>query len=352
MAEPDRQIVEPDRSSPELNLSPNSPDEDGGCFGKLVRNLLCPQCSGSLAVDGSSASCPAGHRFDFHDGYLDLSVQNADAITLRTFESFGFEWNTFDDVRGEDEKFWKRISTGLPMGELVRRVGLDAGCGKGRYTRFLAPYLEYLVALDGSPAVAAAARNLAELPNVMVVKSDLRTAPFANSTFGFVSSIVVLHHLEDPKAGFFKLLSLLAPGGIMFLYLYSAATTRGLRKAGLAVARCLRRATIRMPHRLLRILCIPIAGVLKILFVVPGEIGEKAKVPQLAALPLSTYRGKSFRSLWLDTFDRLSAPVEHRFSWPELEGWFNQAGMQVVSVIEDAGWYVVARKDPMSESQD
>ncbi|HUY87042.1 MAG TPA: class I SAM-dependent methyltransferase [Acidimicrobiales bacterium] len=271
----------------------------------------------------------------------------SDPSTSRTFESFGFEWNSFDDVRSEDEEFWKRFSAGLPLAELSGRVGLDAGCGKGRYTRFLAPHLESLVALDGSPAVGAAARNLAEFPNVMVIKSDLRTAPFADATFGFVSSIGVLHHLQDPKAGFSKLLGLLGPGGIMFLYLYSAATTRGLRKAGLAAASLLRRATTRLPHRLLRVACIPIAGVLEILFVVPGEIGDKRKVPRLAALPLATYRGKSFRSLWLDTFDRLSAPVEHRYAWGELESWFKQAGMQVVSVSEDAGWYVVARKAPI-----
>ena len=31
------------------------------------------------------------------------------------------------------------------------------------------------------------------------------------------------------------------------------------------------------------------------------------------------YRRKPFRSLVLDTFDRLSAPVEHRYVWSELQ---------------------------------
>ena len=44
---------------------------------------------------------------------------------------------------------------------------------------------------------------------------------------------------------------------------------------------------------------------------------------------MSTYRDKPFRSLVLDTFDRLSAPVEHRYIWAELEPWFADAGLVV-----------------------
>ena len=46
------------------------------------------------------------------------------------------------------------------------KVGLDAGCGKGRYTRFLAQHLDAEVALDGSSAAEAAARNLADIADV------------------------------------------------------------------------------------------------------------------------------------------------------------------------------------------
>ena len=92
-------------------------------------------------------------------------------------------------------------------------VGLDAGCGKGRYTRFLAEHLGALVALDGSSAVEAAARNLAGFPSVLVVRSDLRQAPFAAGSFDFISSLGVLHHLDDPRAGFDRLVGIPGPGG-------------------------------------------------------------------------------------------------------------------------------------------
>ena len=44
------------------------------------------------------------------------------------------------------------------------------------------------------------------------------------------------------------------------------------------------------------------------------------------------YRRKPFRSLVLDTFDRLSAPVEHRYVWSELQPWFDDTGLVVDAV--------------------
>ncbi|HLX89515.1 MAG TPA: class I SAM-dependent methyltransferase, partial [Acidimicrobiales bacterium] len=259
-------------------------------------------------------------------------------------ESFGYEWNTFDDVREEDAEFARTYFRDLDFGALAGRSGLDAGCGKGRYTRFLAPHLGRLVALDGSSAVQAAARNLASFDNTVVVRADLRRAPFRPGTFGFVSCLGVLHHLEDPRAGLRGLVDLLSPGGILLVYLYSRAEGSGVRQIGLAVAAGLRRYTVRMPHRLLRAFSAAVAAVLSVVLVKPGELGAKLGVRRLAALPMAAYRGKTFRAVWLDTFDRLSAPVEHRYRWEELAPWFAGAGLVVDAVREDAGWFVVSHR--------
>jgi hypothetical protein len=59
---------------------------------------------------------------------------------------------------------------------------------------------------------------------------------------------------------------------------------------------------------------------------------------------MSTYRDKPFRSLVLDTFDRLSAPVEHRYVWAELEPWFAEAGLVVDAARDETGWFVLAHR--------
>jgi SAM-dependent methyltransferase len=281
----------------------------------------------------------------FRDGYLVADgPAGKDAVSQRTAESFGYEWTTFDDVRPEDNVFASWYLADIQLDELAGKVGLDAGCGKGRYTRHLAPHLAALVALDSSAAIEVATRDLASFDNVVTVRSDLRSAPFAKASFGFISSLGVLHHLDDPAAGFRFLAGLLAPGGVMLLYLYSRPSGHGVRWAGIELASLFRRLTLHMDKRALRSFSAVVAGVLRVTFVTPGTWGETWGAAWLKKLPLAVYRRRSFHALWLDTFDRLSAPVEHRYGWSDLEPWFAAEGLTVESVRDDAGYFIVARR--------
>lgn len=311
---------------------------------EMVARFRCAECALAVTEVPEGLRCADGHVMALRNGYVDASRRAADGATARTFESFGYEWNTFSAIEPEDELFWSNYFRDVPLDELAGRGGLDAGCGKARFTRLTAPHLEWLVALDGSDAVVAAARNVADLENVLVVKSDLREAPFETSSFGFISCLGVLHHLSDPEEGFRYIVQLLAPGGILLLYLYSRPETSGARSVGLAAAEKLRRLSVRVPHPVLRPMSAPIAFVLYATVVVPGQLGARLGIPRLARLPLHTYRKRPLRSLWLDTFDRLSAPLEHRYMWPELEPWFERAGLHVEAARESAGWFIVARK--------
>ncbi len=313
--------------------------------GDIVERLRCPACGKTLDDEGGEVLCPSGHRYSVERGYLDCSRgRSGPGSTERTFASFGFEWTSFDDVREEDEGFAEVYFRDVDLTTLAGKIGLDAGCGKGRYTRVLATHLRATAALDGSAAVEAAARNLAEFPSVLVVKSDLRDAPFAPASFDFVASLGVLHHLDDPRAGFDRLLTYLAPGGQILLYLYSRPSTPGLRAIALRLAAMLRTVTVRVPHRLLKALSVPIAVCLYYGVVVPGSIGDRRGVQGLSRLPMDAYRGKPLRSLVLDTFDRLSAPVEHRYVWEELAPWFAGAGLVVDAARDETGWFVLAHR--------
>ena len=315
--------------------------------GPIAERLRCPVCGQAVELcdDGQGVVCDAGHRRSLSHGYLDCSAQvPADGTTDRTFASFGFEWNNFDDVRDEDETFAETYFRDIELSELDGRIGLDAGCGKGRYTRFLAEHLGAMAALDGSSAVEAATRNLAGFPSVLVVKSDLRHAPFAPESFDFIASLGVLHHLDDPQAGFNRLVELLAPGGRILVYLYSRPSTFGLRAAALDLASLVRRMTVRMSLPTLRVVSAPIAFLLYCGVVAPGAYGDRRGVAALSALPMNAYRGKPLRSLVLDTFDRLSAPVEHRYVWKELAPWFRDAGLVVDAARDETGWFVLAHR--------
>lgn len=321
---------------------------------RIVGCLRCPTCAGRVTADAATGGivCDAGHHTAMRGGVLDATAavppdavgDGGDDTTSQTLASFGYEWNAFDEVREEDARFAEIYFRDVDLPSLAGGLGLDAGCGKGRFTRVVAPYLDAVVALDGSAAVEAAARNLAEFPNVTVVKADLRSAPVAAGGFDFISCLGVLHHLDDPHQGFERLLGYLAPGGRLLLYLYSRPSAFGARRVALSAATMVRRLTVKMAPRRLRSLCVPIAWVLYAGMVIPGRVGARLGIAPLARLPMDTYRDKPVRALVLDTFDRLSAPVEHRYVWSDLEWWFTDAGISVDAARDETGWFIVAHK--------
>jgi len=309
----------------------------------MLAALRCPRCQAPL-VDGTPVTCGAGHQVRDGGGWLDLALGGGDAVTSRTFDSFGYEWTTFADIQPEDEGYWRQYTADVPWPELGDAIGIDIGCGKARYSRPTARHLAGLVALDGSEAVTAAARNLRDEPNVVVVRADLRDEVLADGGFGFVSCLGVLHHLADPAGAFARIARLMAPGGVLLVYLYSRPEGRGVRATALRLATAARKVTVRVPHRVLRPLCYPVAAALYGLIVVPGAVGDRRGSKRLAGLPLEVYRGSPLRSLWLDTFDRLSAPLEHRYTWPEVQPWVADAGLDVLAIRTWGGLMITARR--------
>src|ERR1700722_3045989 len=132
--------------------------------------MRCPECGEEMESDQPQVICVNGHEVPIVDGYLDATGSRAVAsvATAKTFESFGYEWTTFSSVREEDELYAEHYLRDLYLPSLMGRLGLDAGCGRGRYSRFLARHLGQLVALDGSEAVRSAAQNMRDLKNAVV----------------------------------------------------------------------------------------------------------------------------------------------------------------------------------------
>lgn len=103
-----------------------------------------------------------------------------------------------------------------------RKRILDAGCGNGRVTALLqrfAPEDSSIVGIDMN-AADIAAENLAELPNVKVKRRDLLADISDLGPFDLIYCQEVLHHTADPAQGFRNLVSLLAPGGEIAIYVY------------------------------------------------------------------------------------------------------------------------------------
>src|SRR5262249_45976140 len=140
-------------------------------------------------------------------------------------------------------------------------------------------------------------------------------------------SIGVLHHLPEPEIGLRAIAGLARPGGTVHVYLYwmpevrwHATVLRGVTWA--------RRFTVRLPHRVLHLLCYPLAAGLAVVVVGPYRLLRRRprSAKFAAALPLKTYADYPFRVLVNDQFDRLSAPLERRYDRAEVEAMLQRAG--------------------------
>ncbi len=103
---------------------------------------------------------------------------------------------------------------------------LVAGCGTGRHV--LRTAMRYsnatVLAVDLSlSSIAYAIRKTRELgiTNVEYAQADIMELGTLQRQFDLIESVGVLHHLEDPAAGWRILIDLLRPGGLMKIGLYS-----------------------------------------------------------------------------------------------------------------------------------
>jgi SAM-dependent methyltransferase len=110
---------------------------------------------------------------------------------------------------------------------------LIAGCGSGRHAAVTAQLqpLARVLAVDISRAsLAYAVRRCSELglANIRFAQADILQLGKLEERFDLIECSGVLHHMEDPLAGWRVLLSLLKPGGFMKLGLYSELGRRNI----------------------------------------------------------------------------------------------------------------------------
>jgi SAM-dependent methyltransferase len=97
---------------------------------------------------------------------------------------------------------------------------LDAGCGNGRYTRFLLKHADgdaLITAFDLSQRMLGRARRRLRSPRVTHVAADLTRLPYPDAYFDAAVCGWVLEHLPDPTPGLRELARVLRPGGKLLL---------------------------------------------------------------------------------------------------------------------------------------
>jgi SAM-dependent methyltransferase len=118
---------------------------------------------------------------------------------------------------------------------------LIAGCGTGLSTIEFARQMQNarILAIDLSLASLSYAKRMAEdsgLTNIEFSQADIMMLGAIGRQFDWIDASGVLHHLADPWTGWKVLLSLLRPGGVMQVGLYSALARRNIVAARALIA--------------------------------------------------------------------------------------------------------------------
>ena len=257
-----------------------------------------------------------------------------------TVESFGREWQAFDQSgagSAELERLFLRYFSDFPW-DLAgsESVGLDAGCGSGRWARFVSERVGGLVCLDpSSGAAGVAARNLAGQASCHVVIGAAGQLPIRPGSLDFGYSLGVLHHTPDPALARGDCVGALKPGAPFLVYLYYALDGRpGWFRALWRASDALRRVISRAPYGVRRAVTWPIAAAVYWPLARAALLAEHTLGRDVGGMPLAFYRDKAFYVMRNDALDRFGTPLERRFTAAEVRRLMEAAGLTDVRLAE------------------
>jgi SAM-dependent methyltransferase/uncharacterized protein YbaR (Trm112 family) len=268
-------------------------------------------------------------------------------LSALTQESFGYEWEHFDRMLPEYDDVARSYFSLVPPEAFAGAMVLDAGCGMGRWARYVgAQDVARLYALDFSRAIDRAAETLAGQEETHCVQADLRHLPFRPETFDIIYSLGVLHHLPDPDEGLRSLIGRLKPDGSLLIYLYYALDNRPrLHRLLLHGISAIRLVTSRLPkplmHWMARLIGIFVYWPLARLSSLLERFGAGSLARQV---PLSFYREHSLRLMIADAFDRFATPIEKRYSRRQIRDWLARYGFEVSFSDNEPYWVALARR--------
>lgn len=248
-------------------------------------------------------------------------------------QDFGAEWSKFDQAalsEGEWQALFSAYFAVFPWDLLpVGAVGMDIGCGSGRWARGVAPKVGRLLVVDpAARALEVARRNLAPFGNVSFFHAGVDSLPVPNASLDFAYSLGVLHHVPDTSEAIRSIAEKLKPGAPFLIYLYYALDNRpGWFRRVWQASNVVRRVISSLPRHLKHPVCELIAALIY------WPLARLARLVERLGgtphhMPLSAYRHLSFYTMRTDALDRFGTRLEQRFTRDQIQAMLERSGFR------------------------
>ncbi len=271
-------------------------------------------------------------------------------IDHQVVKDFGSEWSRFDQTNlseNDHQNMFESYFHIFPWSVLSpNSVGVDIGCGSGRWAALVAPRVKHLHLLDPSTdALMAAKKNLKSYDNTTFHEGSVGDLPFADSSLDFAYALGVLHHVPDTKAAISSVAKVLKPGAPFLVYLYYAFCQRPLWFRALWwVTDIIRRFISTLPNRLKNLSCDTIALAIYLPMARIARLLERWSILP-SNWPLSYYRHRSFYVMRTDALDRFGTRLEQRYTRGEIQEMLRSAGFENIEFSNiQPFWCALGRK--------
>lgn len=264
----------------------------------------------------------------------------------RVAAGFGHEWSTFRQDEdhlspAERQAVFDSYFSVFPWDALPSNaIGLDVGCGSGRWSMLVAPRVGQLHLLDASPdALNVARANLAQASNVTFHHASVGSIPLPDASLDFAFSLGVLHHVPDTQAAIRQVASRLKPGAPFLIYLYYALDNRPLWfRAVWRLSNMFRIVISRLPETLRLIVSQIIAALVYWPLARGARLAERIGL-STSSIPLEAYRHRSFYVMRTDAYDRFCTRLEQRFTRKQIEQLLTLAGFERIRFSEQVPFW-------------
>lgn len=267
---------------------------------------------------------------------MEMAQDNLESDVIR---DFGCEWKRFDQ-RGlsaaEQIDVFKSYFNIFPWESLpAGSVGVDIGCGSGRWAILVAPRVGHLHMVEPSKdALAVARKNLLDKVNVSFHQVSVDNMPFEHNSLDFAYSLGVLHHVSNTEDAIRSIFNVLKPGSPFLIYLYYAFDQRPWWfRAVWRASDILRRIICRMPVFMKNFICEIIALLVYFPLARLALLLEKlGRLPN--SWPLAYYRNRGYYVMRTDALDRFGTRLERRFSRQEIKAMLESSGFADIRFSE------------------